>query len=411
MDTVSTLEFKSLNLLPSILTQVEARGYINPTPIQVQAIPPLLEGKDLLGIAKTGSGKTAAFSLPLIDKLGRNKVSSTPNHIRSLILSPTRELASQIENNIINYAEGLELKTKVVFGGVGKQPQIDALDLGLDVLVATPGRLLDLIERGHIKFDELEVLVLDEADMMLDMGFLGDVKKVISFLPQEKQTLLFSATMPGAIENLANNLLNKPVKVEIDSESSLGETIEQKIYTVEKINKGYLLHSMLEDPELTSVLLFCKTKFGAERIVENLKRTSVTCAAIHSNKAQGERERALKAFREGEIRILVATDIAARGIDIKNVSHVINYNLPEDPKNYIHRIGRTGRAGNKGTAISFCVESEVVLLKNIGKLIKKKFEIDSNQPFHKEISLSLKASAKSKKSKRKKQRRVVKSKY
>ena len=405
MDTESTTEFKDLNLLPSILTQVEAKGYINPTPIQVQAIPPLLEGKDLLGIAKTGSGKTAAFSLPLIDKLGRNMTSVTPNHIRSLILSPTRELATQIENNIIDYAEGLELKSKVVFGGVSKRPQIDALELGLDVLIATPGRLLDLTERGHIEFDELEILVLDEADMMLDMGFLGDVKKIISFLPQDKQTLLFSATMPAAIEMLANNLLNQPVRVEVDAESSIVETIEQKIYTVEKINKGYLLQSMLENPELTSVLLFCKTKFGAERIIENLERAPIACAAIHSNKSQGERERALKAFREGEVRVLVATDIAARGIDIDNVSHVINYNLPENPKNYIHRIGRTGRAGNTGTAISFCVESEVVLVKNIEKLLKQKIEIDPNQPFHKEISLSLKASNKSKNSKRKRQRR------
>ena len=405
MDTESTTEFKSLNLLPSILTQVEAKGYINPTPIQVQAIPPLLEGKDLLGLAKTGSGKTAAFSLPLIDRLGRNKTSITPNHIRSLILSPTRELATQIENNIINYAEGLELRSKVVFGGVGKQPQIDALNLGLDILIATPGRLLDLIERGHIKFDELEVLILDEADMMLDMGFLGDVKKVISFLPQEKQTLLFSATMPEAIGNLANDLLNQPVRVEVDAESSIVETIEQKIYTVEKINKGYLLQSMLENPELTSVLLFCKTKFGADRIIENLERASIGCAAIHSNKSQSERERALKAFREGEVRVLVATDIAARGIDVEHVSHVINYNLPENPKNYIHRIGRTGRAGNRGTAISFCVESEVPLLKNIEKLLKRKIEIDSSQPYHKEISLSLKASKKSKAAKRKGQRR------
>lgn len=405
MDTESTTEFKSLNLLPSILTQVEAKGYINPTPIQVQAIPPLLEGKDLLGLAKTGSGKTAAFSLPLIDRLGRNKTSITPNHIRSLILSPTRELATQIENNIINYAEGLELKSKVVFGGVGKQPQIDALNLGVDILIATPGRLLDLIERGHIIFDELEVLILDEADMMLDMGFLGDVKKVISFLPQEKQTLLFSATMPEAIGNLANELLNQPVRVEVDAESSIVETIEQKIYTVEKINKGYLLQSMLENPELTSVLLFCKTKFGADRIIENLERTPIGCAAIHSNKSQSERERALKAFREGEIRVLVATDIAARGIDVEHVSHVINYNLPENPKNYIHRIGRTGRAGNRGTAISFCVESEVPLLKNIERQLKKKLEIDSSQPFHKEISLSLKASKKTKAAKRKGQRR------
>ena len=405
MDTKSISGFTSLNLLPSILTQVEAKGYIHPTPIQVQAIPPLLEGRDLLGIAKTGSGKTAAFSLPLIDKLGRDKTTITPNHIRSLILSPTRELATQINNNIIDYAEGLGLKTKVVFGGVGKQPQIDALALGLDVLVATPGRLLDLIERGHIRFDELEIFVLDEADMMLDMGFLGDVKKVISFLPQEKQTLLFSATMPKAIENLVNSLLNNPVKVKVDAESSIVDTIEQKVYTVEKSNKGYLLNSMLENPELTSVLLFCKTKFGADRIIENLKLTSVSCAAIHSNKAQGEREKALNAFRTGEVRVLVATDIAARGIDIKNVSHVINYNLPENPKNYIHRIGRTGRAGNKGTAISFCVESEVGLLKNIGKVIKQKIEIDSNQPYHKDLTLSFKASSNAKNTKRKKQRR------
>ena len=245
MDSKLTPRFQSLNLLPSILSQVEAKGYTHPTPIQEQAIPSLLEGKDLLGIARTGSGKTAAFSLPLIDHLGRSIVNIKPNHVRSLILSPTRELASQIESNIISYSEGLGLKTKVVFGGVGKQPQIDALESGLDVLVATPGRLLDLIERGHIHFDDLEVLILDEADMMLDMGFLGDVKKIISFLPQNKQTILFSATIPEAIENLANNLLNTPVKVEIDSELSLCDTIEQKIYTVEKVNKGYLLNSML----------------------------------------------------------------------------------------------------------------------------------------------------------------------
>lgn len=404
--TESKTEFKSLNLLPSILTQVEAQGYVNPTPIQAQAIPPLLEGRDLLGIAQTGSGKTAAFSLPLIDKLGRNRVNITPNHTRSLILSPTRELATQIENNIIDYAEGLELKSKVVFGGVGKQPQIDALDLGLDILIATPGRLLDLIERGHVKFDELEVLILDEADMMLDMGFLGDVKKIISLLPPEKQTLLFSATMPQAIENLANNLLNQPIKIEVDAESSIVETVDQKVYTVEKVNKGYLLYSMLENPELTSVLLFCKTKFGAERIIENLERASIACAAIHSNKSQSDRERALEAFRGGEVRVLVATDIAARGIDIENVSHVINYNLPENPKSYIHRIGRTGRAGNRGTAISFCVESEAPLLRNIEKMLKQKIEIDSSQPYHKDISLALAASAKSKKTKKKMQRRA-----
>lgn len=405
MSTENIHTFKELNLLTSILKQLEIKGYSHPTPIQSQAIPPVLDGKDLLGIAKTGSGKTAAFSLPIINILGKNQYEVECNHVRSLILSPTRELATQIENNIRTYSEGLNLRTKAVFGGVGKQPQVDALDLGLDVLVATPGRLLDLIDRGHVLFSKLEIFVLDEADMMLDMGFLGDVKKVISYLPKEKQTLLFSATMPGAIENLANNLLNNPVKVEVDSQSSVVESIEQKIFTVEKSNKGYLLQSMLESPDLKSVLLFCKTKFGAERIIENLQKIPVSCATIHSNKAQGERERALKAFRDGEIRVLVATDIAARGIDIKNVSHVINYNLPEDPKSYIHRIGRTGRAGSKGIAISFCVESEVVLLKSIGKLIKQKIEIDSNQPFHKEISLSYKSSAKSKNTKRKKQRR------
>jgi ATP-dependent RNA helicase RhlE len=405
METKTIQDFKGLNLLPSILEQVEAKGYDVPTPIQAQAIPALLEGSDLLGIAKTGSGKTAAFSLPLIDNFGRNTKTLEPNHIRSLILSPTRELATQIESNITTYANGLGLKTKVVFGGVGKQPQIEALEASLDVLVATPGRLLDLIDRSHIKFESLEVFVLDEADMMLDMGFLGDVKKVISYLPKEKQTLLFSATMPPAIEGLANTLLRNPVKVEVDSESTVVETITQKIYTLEKSNKGYLLQNLLGNDSFSSVLLFCKTKFGADRIVEQLEQASITCATIHSNKSQAEREKALKAFRDGEIRVLVATDIAARGIDIKNVSHVINYNLPEDPKSYIHRIGRTGRAGKLGIAISFCVESEAELLKKIGKQIKQKIEIDSNQPFHKEISLSYKDSSKVKSTKKKKQRR------
>jgi ATP-dependent RNA helicase RhlE len=405
MENIKIQNFKDLNLLTSILEQVESRGYLIPTPIQAQAIPSVISGKDLLGIAKTGSGKTAAFSLPIIDKFGRDKKDIGSNFIRSLILSPTRELATQIESNIQTYSKGLELKSKVVFGGVGKQPQIEALEAGLDVLVATPGRLLDLIDRGHIKFEKLEIFVLDEADMMLDMGFLGDVKKVISYLPKEKQTLLFSATMPGAIENLANNLLISPVKVEVDTESTVVETIDQKIYTLEKSNKGYLLQHMLDDEKLTSVLLFCKTKFGAERIVEQLEQIPVTCATIHSNKAQGDREKALKAFRDGEIRVLVATDIAARGIDIKNVSHVINYNLPEDPKNYIHRIGRTGRAGSHGVAISFCVESEAELIKSIGKQIKQKIEIDSNQPFHKEISFTYKESAKVKSKKKKKQSR------
>jgi ATP-dependent RNA helicase RhlE len=385
---MSTLKnFKSLDLLPSILDQLEAKGYTNPTPIQAQSIPHLLKGRDFLGIAKTGSGKTAAFSIPILERFGRKKIQIRPNHIRSLILSPTRELASQIEKSIINYGEGLELKSKVVFGGVGRQPQIEALRQGLDILVATPGRLLDLINCGHVEFDQLEVFVLDEADMMLDMGFLKDVKTVISFLPVRNQTLMFSATMPPAIERLSKELLIKPIKVKVDAESSVVDTIEQKIYTLEKKNKSALLVSMLDDTNLTSVLLFCKTKLGGDIIIQQLESKSVTCVIIHSNKSQREREEALNSFRAGEIRVLVATDVAARGIDIENVSHVINYNMPEDPTNYIHRIGRTARAGKNGVAISFCVPSEMERLKSIEKLIKEEILIDTDQPFHKDFSV------------------------
>ena len=400
-------QFNKLGLSESLLNQVTEKGYTVPTPIQLQAIPPLLEGRDLLGIAQTGSGKTAAFSLPILELFSRNRQTVKANHVRSLILSPTRELATQIENNIKEYGSGLELSSKVVFGGVGKGPQVDAIELGLDILVATPGRLLDLIDRGHLNFSELEIFVLDEADMMLDMGFLGDVKKVISFLPTKKQTLLFSATMPPAIEELASDLLINPVKVKVNEESSIVDTIEQKIYSLEKSNKGYLLNALLEDASFSSVLLFCKTKFGADKIIEQLEKIPVTCAAIHSRKAQGERELALENFRQGKIRVLVATDIAARGIDIKNVSHVINYNLPEDPKSYIHRIGRTGRAGEKGIAISFYVESEAKMLKNIEVASKQKFTIDSNQPFHKDFSL---AAPKTDKKSKGKQRKKNKSK-
>lgn len=402
----NTDQFNELGLGEHLLSQIKEKGYTSPTPIQKQAIPPLLTGKDLLGIAQTGSGKTAAFSLPIIELFSSNKSTVKCNHVRSLILSPTRELATQIENNIKNYGTGLNLSSKVVFGGVGKGPQVDAINLGLDILVATPGRLLDLIDRGHLNFSELEIFVLDEADMMLDMGFLGDVKKIISFLPTKKQTMLFSATMPPAIESLTSNLLIKPAIVKVNEESSIVSTIEQKIYSVEKSNKGYLLGALLENKEFSSVLLFCKTKFGADKIIEQLQKIPVTCAAIHSRKAQGERELALESFRQGKIRVLVATDIAARGIDIKNVSHVINYNLPEDPKSYIHRIGRTGRAGEKGTAISFMVESEVKMLKNIEVASKQRFSIDPDQPFHKDFSLAVpkKSKKKTTKSKYKKRR-------
>ncbi|OUS00213.1 DEAD/DEAH box helicase [Halobacteriovorax marinus] len=392
-------DFNSLKLLPSILEQVEKKGYTTPTPIQAQSIPHLLKGRDLLGIAKTGSGKTAAFSIPILDRFGRKNVVLKPNQVRSLILTPTRELATQIEKNITTYGEGLELSSKVVFGGVGRQPQIKALEGGLDVLVATPGRLLDLINCGHVGFEQLEVFVLDEADMMLDMGFLKDVKSVISFLPIKNQTLLFSATMPPAIEKLSKELLINPIKVKVDLETSTVDTVIQKVYALEKKNKNELLETMLADSAYSSVLIFCKTKLGGDIIVQHIENMSVSCAAIHSNKSQRERDEALNSFREGEVRVLVATDVAARGIDIKNVSHVINYNLPEDPTNYIHRIGRTGRAGQSGVAISFCVPSEIARLGTIEKLIDQKIEIDADQPFHVDFSSITSASKKKKNAK------------
>jgi ATP-dependent RNA helicase RhlE len=393
-------EFNQFNLLPSILKAVKAKGYTEPSPIQVECIPQLLEGKDLLGIAQTGTGKTAAFALPLIDRLGRNKKDINSKHIRSLILTPTRELASQIETNIKVYGEGLDLSSKVVFGGVGKEPQIEALYLGLDILVATPGRLLDLMSDEHVLFDELEVFILDEADSMLDMGFLGDVKKVIAAMPEEKQTLFFSASMPKQIKQLANSILKDPVRVEVTPESTIIESVDHKICNIEKANKNYLLMSLLENEEFKSVLLFCKTKFGADRIVEYLESVGTTSDTIHSGKSQTAREEALEKFRAGSIRVLVATDVAARGIDVKNVSLVVNYNLPEDPRSYVHRIGRTARAGSSGVAISFCTEFEHAYLQNIEKLIKQKVPVDLRQPFHKEFSAeTLKSNKKGKKKK------------
>jgi ATP-dependent RNA helicase RhlE len=400
-------EFKSFNLLPSILEQVAKIGYQTPTPIQQQSIPYLIDGADLLGIAQTGSGKTAAFSLPILNRLAKNKVNTSAGRIRALILTPTRELASQIEVNIKLYGEGLGLESAVVFGGVSKQVQVDTLDVGVDILVATPGRLLDLVRGSYVKFDQLEVFVLDEADSMLDLGFFADVELIISNLPGRKQTLLFSATMPGAIEALAKSLLRNPVKVQVAPEATPVETVEQKIFFIDKANRVFALLSILEDESVKSVLVFCKTKFGADRVVEHLERVPISVATIHSQKTQAVREKALSDFRGGQIRVLVATDIAARGIDVSHVTHVINLNLPEDPKNYIHRIGRTARAGRQGVAISFCVESEVPLLNNVEKMLKAKIPVDVDQPFHKDFSLTSPKTAltKKKKSKSKKGRR------
>lgn len=382
-------DFKSLNLLPSILKALDNKGYTIPTPIQEKSIPSLIAGKDLLGIAQTGTGKTAAFSLPILQLFGTNKVKIKSKHVRALILTPTRELASQIEDNIKLYGEGLNLSSAVIFGGVGKGPQITKMNKGVDILIATPGRLLDLMSEGLVKYDQLEMFVLDEADRMLDMGFFKDIKKVIAKLPAKKQTLLFSATMPPDIEKLAQNLLKNPVKVEITPQATTVEKINQTVCIVDKADKNGLLLSILDDNDIETALVFSRTKHGADRIVKFLERSRISCAAIHGNKSQGAREKALASFRAGKIRVLIATDIAARGIDIDSVTHVINYNLPEDAENYVHRIGRTARAGRSGTAISFCDETEHKYLKAIEKFIKLKITENTEHAF---FSIPTKAS-------------------
>lgn len=365
------LDFKSLALLPSIQEAIAQKGYTVPTPIQAQSIPHLLQGRDLLGIAQTGTGKTAAFALPLLQRLAGHRVKTRPGHVRALILTPTRELAAQIKDSISVYSKGLQLKSAVIFGGVGYRPQTEAMGRGQDILIATPGRLLELIDDGHVNFGQLEVFILDEADRMLDMGFIRDVKKVISLLPSPRQTLLFSATMPSDIKELAGGLLHDPVQVVVTPESTTVEKIEQMVNHVERINKPKLLQELLKDKSFKSVLVFTRTKHGADRVVKHLEKVKIVSMAIHGNKSQGARERALRDFKAGKMRVLVATDLAARGIDIPQVGHVINYDLPDDPTSYVHRIGRTARAGRDGIAISFCDPAEMKQLKAIEKLIKK----------------------------------------
>lgn len=379
-------EFKAFSLLESIIDRVSLKGYKQPTPIQQECIPVLINGNDLLGIAQTGTGKTAAFSLPIINNFGRNKIDIKAKSTRSLILTPTRELASQIMQNIDDYSQGLGLKTKVVYGGVGRQSQVDAIALGLDILVATPGRLLDLIETGDINFKALEVFVLDEADTMLDMGFFNDVQSIISKLPKKRQTLLFSATMPAEIEILAQAILTNPTKVEIAAETVTIDLVNQSVYQLEKSNKVPLLFNILENADYEKVLIFCKTKYGADIIVKALEKESITAASLHSGKTQAVREEALQNFKDANLRVLVATDVAARGIDVDNITLVINYNLPEDPRNYIHRIGRTARAGKNGIAISFAVENDMRQLATIETSIGQAIPVITQQPFHKEFS-------------------------
>ncbi len=393
-------EFKEFSLLESIIDRVGLKGYTQPTPIQKECIPALINGNDLLGIAQTGTGKTAAFSLPIIDNFGRNRIDIKAKSTRSLILTPTRELASQIMQNIDDYSDGLGLKTKVVYGGVGRQAQVDSIARGLDILVATPGRLLDLIETGDINFKALEVFVLDEADTMLDMGFFNDVQSIISKLPKSRQTLLFSATMPAEIEILAEAILTQPTKIQITAQTVTIDLVNQSVYHLDKSNKVPLLFNILTKPDYEKVLIFCKTKYGADIIVKELEKASIAAASLHSGKTQAVREETLQNFKESTLRVLVATDVAARGIDVDNISLVINYNLPEDPRNYIHRIGRTARAGKSGMAITFAVENDMRQLTTIENSIGQVIPVVTEQPFHKEFSKAVKQVKNKKKAKK-----------
>ncbi len=373
------MTFQDLPLQPALLKAVQEAGYTAPSPIQAGAIPPVLEGRDLLGCAQTGTGKTAAFALPILQNLA-GQVPQRPC-IRALILTPTRELALQIGQSFADYGRHLKLRHTVIFGGVGQQPQVEALRRGVDILIACPGRLNDLIGQRLVDLSGVEIFVLDEADRMLDMGFVHDVKKVIAKLPRRRQTLLFSATMPKEIEELADSLLHDPAVVKVDPVSSTVDRIDQKLYFVEKKQKIELLAWLLRDKSIQNALVFSRTKHGADRIARLLNRAGITAAAIHGNKSQTARVNALEGFKAGKTRVLVATDIAARGIDINELSHVFNYDLPEVPETYVHRIGRTARAGADGAAISFCASEEREYLAGIEKLNRKKIPVITGHPW------------------------------
>lgn len=374
------MNFKELNLVAPLLQALDNEGYTTPTPIQAQAIPIVLAGRDLIGCAQTGTGKTAAFALPILQIL-HQKTTNHNNNIQCLILTPTRELAIQIGESFETYGRHLNIRSTVIFGGVSQITQVAALRKGVDILIATPGRLLDLLQQKLIHLHKINLFVLDEADRMLDMGFIHDVKRVIAVLPAHKQTLLFSATMPTEIKKLADSLLQNPEKVEVTPVSSTVEIIEQSVYRVAKKDKKHLLEHLLKQENIVSVIVFTRTKHGANKLVTGLIHAGISAEAIHGNKSQTARQRALSNFKSGETRVLVATDIAARGIDIDDLTHVINYELPEVPETYVHRIGRTGRAGASGTAISFCDAEELDYLKGIQKLIGKQIPLVDDHPF------------------------------
>jgi ATP-dependent RNA helicase RhlE len=368
---VTQFSFKDLGLAEPILRALQAEDYTRPTPIQAKAIPPLLDGADLLGIAQTGTGKTAAFALPILHTLSAHRTKAAPRSPRTLVLAPTRELAIQIADSFKTYGRGLKFSVHVICGGVGHGPQIKALARGVDILVATPGRLLDLVTSGHARLDKVEHFVLDEADRMFDMGFIRDIRKLVRALPVSRQTILLSATMPADIEKLAREVLREPVKVEVTPKVVAVDRIDQRVIFVDARNKRSLLAELLADPQLARVIVFTRTKHGANKVAGHLEKAGVVAEAIHGNKSQGARQRALARFRSGDARVLVATDIASRGIDVDDVSHVINFELPNEPESYVHRIGRTARAGNEGVAYSFCDGSERAYLRDIERLIKR----------------------------------------
>jgi ATP-dependent RNA helicase RhlE len=383
--------FAELDLIDPLLNALAKKGYTTPTPIQAAAIPSLLKGRDMLGVAQTGTGKTAAFCLPMLQLLHAEHRRVPPKAPRALILTPTRELASQIAENIAGYGAGLKLHHTVIFGGVGQNPQVQALRRGVEILVATPGRLLDLMGQGHADLSLVEIFVLDEADRMLDMGFIHDVRRIIEKLPKKRQSLLFSATMPEDIVALAKRLLIDPVRVEVTPPATTVERIDQRVLFVEKGDKRALLYEVLSDPELGRALVFTRTKHGANRAAEYLKKSDVSAEAIHGNKSQGARERALEGFKAGRIKVLVATDIAARGIDVPGIDLVVNFDLPNVPESYVHRIGRTARAGRDGRAISFCDVEERPFLKDIERTIRRQVAVVEDHPYRSSVPFSAKA--------------------
>jgi ATP-dependent RNA helicase RhlE len=375
------MKFENLNLIEPLLKAVYKKGYLSPTPVQEKAIPTILQGKDIFGCAQTGTGKTAAFALPILQLLETEKDRSQRRVIRALILAPTRELTLQISEEFKEYGKSLDIRQMTIYGGVSQRVQTQTLQKGVDIIVATPGRLLDLMQQGFINLNKIEFLVLDEADRMLDMGFINDIKKIITKLPEKRQTLMFSATAPAEIRKLAGSLLHQPVQLNLAPDALPPILVTQSVYHVKQENKKLLLNHVLENGDIMNALVFTRTKRGADKVVKDLKRNGIKAEAIHGDKSQLAREKALKAFKNRTIRVLVATDVASRGIDVDKLTHVINFEIPEQAETYVHRIGRTGRAGEAGEALSFCSANEQPYLRDIHKLIRKNISVVTGHPF------------------------------